>query len=119
MLILLHIIMKTLSSLLLLIMSVGCSSDFKNLEYEEEFIEDDSEEENFDDFYFDSSSSKDEKLNCPSFYQKIKLKNVEYLIEIPSECHLNYIETGRPSPDQEHEYQNNIILEPPHSQQEY
>jgi len=108
--------MKTLSVLLLLL--TGCmEADINSSEYEEEFEEQSSEDY---EYYEDLERQKDsEKNNCPVYYQKLELNGIKYLIKIPSECHLNYIETGRPSPEQDYNQNYDLIIETPYSQQEY
>jgi hypothetical protein len=105
--------MKTLSVLFLFL--TGCM-EVNSWESQEETEEDSSFEESqyYEDFEFDDSY---ERNNCPVYYQKFEFKNNQYVIEIPSECHLNYFETGRPTPDKQ--YNQNILLENSIIHQEY
>ena len=107
--------MKTLSALLLLL--TGCMQVNESYSESEEETEESSSEDY--QYYEDLELSKDEKNNCPVYYQKIEINGTRYLIKIPSECHLNYIETGRPPPEQDYHQNFNLIIETPYSQQEY
>ena len=99
--------MKTFSVLFILL--AGCLQ-----------VNDDSESDSEDSSFEDYSSYEDlerrppvKDNGCPTYYQKVIIDGRQFLIEVPSECHLNYIEKGRPSDD--NYLVDELILEEPYS----
>ena len=62
-------------------------------------IEDSESSEDYSNYSDLERGSPDKEVGCPAYYQKVVLEGRAFFLEIPSECHLNYIETGRPVED--------------------
>lgn len=107
--------MKTLSVLCLLL--TGCWQVDSDYFESEDNLEEENISENYSEYEDLERPKKPEDNNCPVYYQKLKLNNQNYLLEIPSECHVIYLEKGRPVEDPTSIH--NLVIETPYSQQEY